>query len=292
MVLSISTLGGCGGADEEQLGKIAPFMEQICRFESGDQDALAQVDLVEAAKPFAPVPFGTIVAVTPTGVALDGSTVVDIASTPTKRQLTAAVYGSLHDTARERAQLQLRDPTRGPKPLVLALARDVPAWVVHGVLEGLFQLEHRRILLALRPMSAPEVPPPPSRLLDDELRRVPDDQLPLVGANKLTAQAADCPPLAELFGALAFAPPEARCEVLSKGLVEAFSRSSCKADVDQVLTLVHAMTVPRKPILVLPVVLHPDTPGIPAKPEQPWGEVAQAFFKRGGERLWLELAAP
>lgn len=289
-LLAASLLTACGGADKEEIFRAREFVRKLCELESGDNGAFDGMTLYKASTAFDPVPAGTMVAVSPEGIAVDGKLVTTTDQVLAEPKTSGHLYGVLAEQRMLERAIAARDPGRQEKPLVVAFSSGVSAKVVHVVTQTLLQSEYRHVLLAFEPGIAPQVPPAPDRPLDDELRRLPEDQLPLYGANKMAELAADCPDLAELFNALAFVPPEQRCSMIANSLGEVFGSSSCRTDIDKVLTVVQAMTVPRKPRTVHPVVLHNDSPGIPAKPTDTWAQIAEALFKRGNDRLWLELA--
>lgn len=290
LLTATALLAGCGGADKEEIFRAREYVRQLCQHQTGDNGAFDGLALVKSQRPFEPVPAGTMVAVGTAGAMVDGVLVAPAADLADG----ARVSPGLHDALREQLQVEealaMRDPSRQPRPLVVAFDAGVPASAVGAVLNTLFQLEIRQVLLAFEPTAAPPVPPPPDRALADELSRLPEDQLPLYGANKMAELAADCAPLTELFNVVAFVPPEQRCDMLANSLGEVFGSSSCSADIGKVLTLFHAMFVPRRPVTTQRVALHPDAPGIPVQPTTPWSEIAAQLFARGGERIWLEIA--
>jgi len=287
MLVAVSALA-CGGADEAEIARAKAFMEQVCQHEAGDNGAFRGMTLVKSSKPFRAVPGGTMVAVSTSGVTVNDVRVADAATLAAADRILNPLYDKLREERNTQVAIAMRDPSSPPPPLVLAFDAAVPARAVQSVLESAFQSEHRQVLLALEPGVAPQFPEPPDRLLDDELRRIPDDQLPLHGANKMAQLAGDCPPLAELFNVMSFVPPEDRCLMFANAIGEVFGSASCRTDINKVLTLMHAMTIPRKPVTVHQVVLHPDAPGIPTKPTDTWAQVAESLFRRGDDRLWLE----
>jgi hypothetical protein len=283
---------GCGGADEQQLDRVRELLGQICQLEAGDNGAFDGIDLHRAARPQQPVGPGTMVALTPAGVAIDGRPVVAAQQLLDETEVSRAILDALREQVQLERLVRQRNPAQPEKPLVLAISARAPARLVRIALETLFRLELRRVQLVFEPTAPRPVPPAPDRALFERLTGLPEDQVPLQGANKIAELAAGCPELARVFGAIGFVPPAERCSVMGKLLVEALASSSCETDVDQVLTVVHVMTVPRRPMTVVPAALHPDAPGIAAAPDAPWSQVAEAFLARGDGRLWIELTLP
>jgi hypothetical protein len=292
IVLVVPLLSACGGADKEEIYRAREYVRQLCELESGDNGAFDEMTLPEASKPFHPVPAGIMVAVSSRGISIDGRPAVPATELAGETRLLHTLYDALREKRQNDLMLVARNPEHRLEQVVVAFDSSVSAAAVRAVLTSVLHAEYREVLLAFEPGIAPQVPPAPDRVLEDELRRLPDEQLPLHGANKMAELAADCPDLAQLFSAISFVPPEQRCSMLANSLGEVFGSSSCKTDIDKVLTLIHAMTVPRKPRTVHRVALHDDSPGIPAKPSETWAQIAEALFERGDDRLWLELLLP
>jgi hypothetical protein len=275
----------CGGASDDEIARAKVIMDQICRYEAGYHVYDADLKLAEIHEPHEPLPDSIAIVVGKDGVVVDGDSVATAADLAAEDRILRPIW----DGIRARHPRTHEAPPK--KPVVLALDSATPAREVRVVLNTLLQFGVREVLLVFETDIASQLPVAPDRQLDDELRRLPEGQRPLYGANKMAEQAADCPPLAERIDAMSYMPPGERCAFISDSLSEVFGSFSCKADIDKVVTLFHAMSVPARPIAFHRVVLHTDAPGIPTRPGDTWARIAEALFERGGDRLWIELPA-
>lgn len=231
-----------------------------------DDFELPTVDVAEV-----PGATGRLVKLDREGLRIDGHRV--------DRGLALDVLGD--EVERERWLAAARGRPAEPE-LVAAIAADVPAREIAGLLDLARDAGYVRVVFVARSSKAPPVPPAPRPELAATLGQVPADRRRIAVAELVDDEITRCPAFAE--DGSDFLPSPTSVLWATE---DALLACGCMADVDRVLTLTHAWISPPAwlPISSPSLDLARVAAALAFAPDDPWSEFAPAMFDGRAERL-------